>query len=160
MDKKKLKEHFVVLPDCNGCNGGITTNTSSGYQVTSVRLYPFLLSHYSKEFINNICLIKIDAETHDSVILFDLDPKFRPPVIWVEWHRSYKFYDYENLILEDDNLCTPESANLFNISHHLGYQVFQPRHPLQRVEGCQNKYYEFDLLLLENRFVNKYVPHL
>ena len=116
----------------------------------SVRLFPFLLSHYSKHFIDNICLVKIDAETHDSVILSDLDPSFRPNIMWVEWHRSYQFYDYEKMIMEDEQFCTPQSSNLFNISSSLGYQIFQPRLPLQRVNGCENKNYEFDLLLVKN----------
>ena len=148
------------MSDCGGCNGGITTNTNSGYQVPSVRLYPFLLSHYSKEFIDNICMVKIDAETHDSVILSDLDPLFRPTFLWVEWHWSYQFYDYENSVFEDPDYCTPESANLFNISYNLGYQVLKPSPPLQRVEGCENKNYQFDLLLMKTSFVNEYLPHL
>jgi len=148
-------------PGCErwGCDGGgglmgaITTNTSSNYQVTSVRLYPFLRDMYSKMFVDNICMVKIDAEGHDSIILSDLDPSFRPRVIWVEWHRRYQFYDYPNHILEDENYCTEDSRNLFNISNSLGYQIFQPRLPLVKVVGCQTKYYEPDILLLKNEFV-------
>ena len=71
---------------------------------------------------------------------------------------TFQFYDYKNNILEDENFCTPESQNLFNISYGLGYQIFQPRLPLQRVKGCANKHYEFDLLLLKNEFVKNYHP--
>ena len=132
--------------------GGITTNNSN-YQVTSVRLYPFLSSIYSKHFVDNICMVKIDAEGHDSVILSDLDPRFRPKVLWVEWHRSYQFFDYNNAIFEDDGYCTEESRTLFNISYSLGYEIFQPRLPLRKVEGCETEFYEKDLLLLKAEFV-------
>ena len=45
-------------------------------------------------------MIKIDTEGHDVVILDDLDPRLRPPVIWVEWFREYKYiiYNIENKI--------------------------------------------------------------
>ena len=101
-------------------------------------------------------MIKIDAEAHDAVILADLDPMLRPKLIWVEWHRSYQFYDYQNLVLEDLDSCTPESAQLFNISRGLGYQIFKPGFPLRRVKGCENKHYEQDLLLLKTEFVKHY----
>ena len=52
-------------------------------------------------------MVKIDAEGHDAVILSDLDPRFRPKVGWVEWYLPYEYYDFENFVLEDDDLCTP-----------------------------------------------------
>ena len=99
----KIKEPKKVLfSGCGGCNGGIShvqnRFTMDNYSVRSVRLYPYLQHHYSESFIDNICMIKIDTEGHDVVILSDLDEKLRPPVIWVEWFRRYKFliYDDEN----------------------------------------------------------------
>ena len=99
-------------------------------------------------------MVKIDTEGHDAVILSDMDPKFRPRVLWVEWFLLYEFYDWDNKILEDDDWCTPGSASLFDIPHSLGYQVFSPSMPLRRVPGCQTKHYVSDLLLLKNEFVN------
>ena len=66
----------------------------------AVRLSPFLHSQYSEEFLDNVCLLKIDTEGHDVVILDDLSEDFRPPVIWIEWLREYQFFDREKLILE------------------------------------------------------------
>ena len=138
---------------CKGCRGGITSNSSSSYGIHSVRLYPFLIDFYGKEFVDNICMIKIDTEGHDAVILSDLDPRFRPRVLWVEWYSGFQFYDYENLIMEDENWCTPGSASLFDIPHSLGYQVFSPSMPLKKMEGCETKNYVPDLLLIKNKFV-------
>ena len=42
-------------------------------------------------------MIKIDTEGHDVVILDDLDPRLRPPVIWVEWFREYKYFKYDRV---------------------------------------------------------------
>ena len=103
-------------------------------------------------------MVKIDTEGHDAVILSDLHPKFRPRILWVEWALRYGFYDYDNLVLEDENWCTPGSASLFDIPHRLGYTVFNPSMPLTRAAGCQTKNYISDLLMLRNDFV-KHVGH-
>ena len=66
----------------------------------AVRLSPFLHSQYSQEFLDNVCLLKIDTEGHDVVILDDLTEDFRPPVIWTEWFRDYQFLDLKEFILE------------------------------------------------------------
>ena len=68
--------------------------------VPAVRLYPFLWSRYSDKFLDNICVIKIDTEGHDVVILADLPAQLRPPVIWVEWFREFQFADLSKLLLE------------------------------------------------------------
>ena len=53
---------------CQGCNGGIPAegaeghNVLSGYSVPAVRLLPYLEQHYSRDFISNICVVKIDTE--------------------------------------------------------------------------------------------------
>ena len=99
-------------------------------------------------------MVKIDTEGHDAVILSDLDPRFRPRVLWVEWFLRYEFYDWDKLIMEDYDWCTPGSASLFDIPHKLGYQVFKPSMPLSRVPGCQTKHYISDLLMLKNDFVD------
>ena len=101
-------------------------------------------------------MVKVDTEGHDSVILSDLEKsEFRPRVLWVEWALRYEFYDFENLILEDEDWCTPGSASLFDIPHRLGYTVFHPSMPLTRVGGCQTKNYISDLLMLTNTFVEQ-----
>ena len=82
----------------DGANGGIKPTGS--LSVPAVRLYPFLLSHYSQQSLDKICVLKIDTEGHDVVILADLPAQFRPPVIWVEWFREYQFADIKNVILE------------------------------------------------------------
>ena len=82
----------------NGANGGIKATGS--LSVPSVRLYPFLQSQYSDQTLDKICVLKIDTEGHDVVILADLPAHFRPPVIWLEWFREYQFADIKNVILE------------------------------------------------------------
>ena len=98
-------------------------------------------------------MVKIYTEGRAVVILSDLDPRFKPRVPWVEWFLRYEFYDWDNLIMEDDNWCTPGSASLFNIPHRLGYQVFRPSIPLRKVPGCQTRNYISELLMLDNEFV-------
>ena len=85
----------------DGANGGIKPTGS--LSVPAVRLYPFLQSQYSDQTLTNICVIKIDTEGHDVVILSDLPAQFRPPVVWVEWFREFQFADLKNLILEVRN---------------------------------------------------------
>ena len=88
----------MVAVGNNGANGGIKPTGS--LSVPSVRLYPFLQSQYSDQTLANICVLKIDTEGHDVVILSDLPAQFRPPVVWVEWFREYQFADIKDLILE------------------------------------------------------------
>ena len=148
---------FLITGDsrcCKGCCGGITKDNGSS-QVPSVRLYPYLLDYYGPNFVDNICMVKIDTEGHDAVILSDMDPKFRPRLLWVEWALRFEFYDFANLSLEDENWCTPGSASLFDIPHSLGYTVFNPSLPLARAAGCQTKNYISDLLMLTNTFVEQ-----
>ena len=58
----------------------------------SVRLLPYLQLHHSATFLDNICLVKLDTEGHDVIILQDLvHTTFRPPVIWTEWYALYRF---------------------------------------------------------------------
>ena len=50
---------------CEGCNGGITYNPEEyfgDYTAQAVRLMPFLIQEYSQEFVDNICLVKMDTE--------------------------------------------------------------------------------------------------
>ena len=82
----------------NGANGGIKPTGS--LSVPAVRLYPFLQSQYSDQALANVCVLKIDTEGHDVVILADLPAQFRPPVIWVEWFREYQFADITKYLLE------------------------------------------------------------
>ena len=66
----------------------------------AVRLFPFLQSHYDNYFLDKVCILKIDTEGHDVVILEDLSPDFRPPVILIEWFRDYQFVDVRSHLLE------------------------------------------------------------
>ena len=146
----KAKFNSLTLPGSNGANGGIAQSTSSGdLMVESVRLSPFLHSQYSQEFLDNVCLLKIDTEGHDVVILDDLTEDFRPPVIWTEWFRDYQFLDFKEFILEvrhgtfikhkatvvsfqDFDFCTAQSAELFRTILRRGYEIFQPSWPLTK----------------------------
>ena len=53
---------------CKGCNGGIPhqdaehSQVMEGFSAQAVRLLPYLEAHYTKEFIDNICIMKIDTE--------------------------------------------------------------------------------------------------
>ena len=54
---------------CQGCNGGIPSDDDhnndkviGGFSVPAVRLLPYLEEHYTKLFIDNICIVKIDTE--------------------------------------------------------------------------------------------------
>ena len=38
-----------------------------GLSVPAVRLLPYLEQHYTREFINNICIVKIDTEVVSSL---------------------------------------------------------------------------------------------
>ena len=53
---------MVAVLACSGCNGGISNNSSATYTVQAVRLVPFLRQQYSQHFVDNICILKIDAE--------------------------------------------------------------------------------------------------
>lgn len=135
---------------CGGCNGGIGAGRigkDMEVQVESVRLHPFLSSHYSQQWLDNLCLIKLDTEGHDQVILSDLAKSdLRPPFIWTEWFASYKF--------GGPNHCSKRSAKLFKTSTSMGYQIFQPTLPLKTVPGCQNRHYQRDLLLIHKSRVS------
>ena len=54
--------------ECQGCNGGIPSDQTDhskvmeGISAKAVRLLPYLEEHYTKEFIDNICMVKIDTE--------------------------------------------------------------------------------------------------
>ena len=129
-------------------------------------------------------MIKIDTEGHDVVILHDLDPKLRPPIMWVEWFREYKFFIYDKVnkkysievklenincalsnifmskktgfsFLKDDGYCTQNSAKLFKTIVDLGYEIFAPEFPLRKIVGCANRYYKSDLLLVSKEFIVK-----
>ena len=91
----------ITFSGSDGANGGITgAETSSGLSVEAVRLYPFLQSHYDNNFLGKVCLLKIDTEGHDVVILEDLSEEFRPPVMLIEWFRDYLFVDKKANLLE------------------------------------------------------------
>ena len=84
-----------------GANGGIAQSAgSSDLAVEAVRLSPFLQSRYSEQFLDNVCLLKIDTEGHDVIILDDLSEDFRPPIIWTEWFREFQFVNFTARVLE------------------------------------------------------------
>ena len=56
-----------------------------------------------------------------------------------------KFY----ILFQDDNFCTEESAEFFKKILAMGYDIFEPKLPLRKVKGCQNRNYQPDLLLID-----------
>ncbi len=125
--------------------------------MAAVRLVPYLEDNYDRKFLDNICMMKIDTEGHDVVILEDLKHfKLRPPIIWTEWFHWYQYFDEEEeQILENEHFCTQESAKLFQTILDLGYEIFEPSLPLKLMAGCQNEHYKSDLLLIERKFYQK-----
>ena len=102
----------VVGCACKDCCGGISKRHSAdkSHPVSSVRkglltnyqeftkiihlyrLLSFLENKYGENFLNNICILKIDTDGHDVVILEDLKhSRLRPPIIYTEWFLDYKF---------------------------------------------------------------------
>ena len=65
--------------ECKGCNGGIAAEDDhsaviEGVSAQAVRLLPYLEEHYTKQFINNICIVKIDTEVcNNTRLIGDLD---------------------------------------------------------------------------------------
>jgi len=150
----KIHVHKVAVSDvegsvrymsgCGGCNGGIDTvlegKGKAGERVPAVRLLPFLQDQHP-ELLSNLCMVKIDTEGHDAAILASLasDP-WRPPVVWVEWFAGYKKGPWSS--------CSEGSQRLFTVAADLGYSLYRPSLPLTPIKGCQNRYYEKDLLLV------------
>ena len=131
---------FYDGSDCDGCNGGIV-EIETRQKVESVRLVPFLLEHFSREFVENICMVKIDAEGYDSFIMSDFPAWFRPRVVWPEW-----FALLEQGPRFANTGCTLESEGFFHSILKLGYTVYQLRLPLTPTLGCS--IYQPDLLLM------------
>ena len=123
---------------CNGCNGGIS---EGGVPVKAVALVPFLLQKYSKEFVQNICMVKIDTEGHDPVILRSLPSWFRPKLIWTEW-----FVGFESGKRDSKSSCSQKSSDFFTLCRSLGYQIFRNELPIRESQGCS--VYQPDLLLM------------
>ena len=93
-------------------------------------------------------------------LFLNFPPSFRPPLVWVEWYGTMQFSLSRNTsdeFLEDDELCTESSAEFFRKISELGYEIFEPTLPLKRMVGCANKYYKDDLLLIERKFLRKYL---
>ena len=80
--------------------GSVVEGKVPAVTVPAVRLFPFLQARYSDHILANICVLKIDTEGHDVVILSDLPAQFRPPVVWVEWFKEYQFADIKTFLLE------------------------------------------------------------
>jgi FkbM family methyltransferase len=117
--------------ECSGCNGGIG-QAGQGESVPAGRLHPFLASHHP-DLLPNICLVKIDTEGHDTAILGDLanSGDWRPGLVWVEWFAGYK--------KGSESQCSKGSEELFATAERVGYSIFKPSLPLEKVESCQNR---------------------
>ena len=133
---------FYDSSDCSGCSGGIS-EANTGQTVETVRLLPFLLHRYGREFVDNICMVKIDTEGLDGVIMVDLPAWFQPRVLWAEWY--FPWFSGPQ-VAGPDGACTASSAALFEVSHRLGYTVYQTRLPLALSQGCDS--YQPNLLLM------------
>ena len=127
-----------------GANGGIAQSAgSSDLAVEAVRLSPFLQSHYSDTFMDNVCFLKVDTEGHDVLILGDLSDHFRPAVVWTEWFREFQFVNftarvlevrgsserspdlYSDLTMQDLNYCTVQCT----VSSHCRISTTAPSSP-------------------------------
>lgn len=158
-DKESLVHYESA---CKGCNGGITENPEEyfgDYTAQAVRLMPFLLQEYSQEFVDNVCFIKMDTEGHDVNILEDmLTHSWRPPLLWVEWFTFYRMISYNRLegwgLSGEPDICSQESFRLFKAAENLGYEIFEPKLPLEHKKSCQNKNYNHDLLLIHKDILN------
>ena len=113
---------------------------SSDLAVEAVRLSPFLQSHYSDTFMDNVCFLKVDTEGHDVLILGDLSDHFRPAVVWTEWFREFQFVNftarvlevrgsserstdlYSDLTMQDLNYCSVQCTVQFTV-HSTVYSV-------------------------------------
>ena len=60
-------------------------------------------------------------------------------------------------MVQEEDYCSPESAKLFQTVLDLGYEIFKPRFPLQKMRGCKNKYFEMDLLLIKKELVTNLI---
>ena len=52
------------------------------------------------------------------------------------------------LFLQDPDICSQGSFRLFKAAENLGYEIFEPKLPLEQKKSCQNKNYTHDLLLI------------
>jgi len=138
---------FYEGSECNGCNNGINEE-EKGDPVEAVPLVPFLLQRYSREFVQNVCMVKVDTEGYDAFILKSFPPWFRPKIIWTEW---YPGFEMEQKI----NGCTQESASFFSICRSLGYNIYKTELPLQH-SSCSS--YQPDLLLMSQQYANQVRP--
>ena len=68
----------------NSSLSGSIAQSKTGIQVEGVRLVPWLLRTYGREFVNNICMVKVDTEGQDLKILQSFPAWFRPPAHSVE----------------------------------------------------------------------------
>ena len=51
-------------------------------------------------------------------------------MLWVEWFLPYEYYDFDNSVLEDSDLCTPGSAKLFDIDSLECHKTYSTERPV------------------------------
>ena len=56
---------------------------------------------------------------------------------------------------KDPEICGENSFRLFKAAENLGYDIFEPKLPLERKQSCQNKNYSQDLLLIHKNLANQ-----
>ena len=104
--------------DMGFCNGGFATRTHAGIGVTGhqipIDVYGINLPKFVEEIdvdLNNLSLIKIDAEGHDKDILKTLKPI-------IEKHKPYLITEIYN------GLNTQEIQELLDVIHSYGYKIY------------------------------------
>jgi len=138
---------FYEGSECDGCNGGINAE-EEGIPVEAVALVPFLLQRYSREFVQNICMVKIDTEGYDPFILQSFPPLFRPKIIWTEWYAAFELESAH----DKKSGCTDQSSSFFSICRSLGYNIYKTELPLE-ASACSS--YQPDLLLMTDETANQ-----
>ena len=136
-----LEFHYSDEGFCNGgfakgCNQGIgVTGHIIPMDVYAVNLFEFLNKYYKDE-INNISLIKIDAEGHDNTIIKTIIPLINSvkPVIITEMYSGLTAYEVSELFntLKDLNYTIYDIGNV-----NAGLESFSQRTEITSINNIK-----------------------